>query len=146
MFWFKLMTRSHSISRGQDRPRNLARMLALLAMLMQILVSTAHIAGAAPSQADAERLDPRFAFLEICTGHGIEVLSPASNSSTAGSSACAVCTSACVFGFDQPVPAGGAVPAAFTELDLEVPSAFALHAWVRALSDGPIRAPPARTV
>ncbi len=136
------MTRKHSNSNGPQRPRSFARMLALLAMLMQIVVSTAHTAGSAPSLADSERLDPRFAFLEICTGHGIEILSPAGSASTAGSAVCPVCTSACVSGFDQPALVTGIVQVAFAEFNFEAPPVFTLHAWVRALSDGPIRAPP----
>ena len=124
-------------------PGVIARALAVLAIAMQVLVATAHLAGDAVRSFGATETYPSFVFLEICTGHGIEIINPASSApATGGTAACAVCTSACVFGFDQPLPAGEAVLVAFAEFDLVAPPVLALPADIRRLTDGPIRAPP----
>jgi len=130
-------------AQGLHLPGIIARALAVLAIAMQVLVATAHLAGDAVRSFGGAETYANFAFLEICTGHGIEIINPASSApSTGGTAACPVCTSACAFGFDQPLPAGEAVPVAFAVVDLVAPPVLALPADLRRLTDGPIRAPP----
>lgn len=126
---------------------SIARAVAVLAILMQVLVATAHLAGEAVRSFSAAEEYPSFVFLEICTGQGIEILNPGSNAPSAGGiTACPVCSSSCAYGFDQPLPAGEAVLVAIAVFDLQAPPALALPAEVRRLTDGPIRAPPSRLV
>lgn len=123
-------------------PDGIARLVAVVAMLMQVLVATAHMGGEVARAAEGEPflgLD----FLEICTGHGIEIIGPSSSGQgTSGTAACAVCTSACVFGFDQPATGADVADVSFDLIDLETPKFVSLTERIRFLTDGPIRAPP----
>lgn len=131
--------------RSPIRPRlpgGIARLAAVVAMLVQVLIATAHMGGEVARAAEGEPF-LGLGFLEICTGHGVEIIGPGSSGqTTSGTAACAVCTSACVFGFDQPAVAGDVAEVTFGLIDVEAPAFLSLTERLRFLTDGPIRAPP----
>jgi len=121
----------------------MARLLAVLAMVMQVLVATAHLGAEAARASGVSEPDVRLGFLEICTGQGIIIIGPSGSTQSGGSTAsCAVCASACAYGFDQPVEAAEVSDAAFVEAEIVVLCFAVMAEPVRFLSDGPIRAPP----
>lgn len=128
----------------------LARWVAVLAMLIQVVFFAEHLGATAVHAIGKVPVGERMGFLELCTGEGIVWLDPLTGQTSApggapanhGSSDCAVCSSASVCSFDAPASAASPV----LELAL-VPAPFVV---VPAATDfvspiarpGQIRAPP----
>ena len=129
-----------------------ARVVALAAMLLQVLFYADHIGATAVAEIGRAPPGARLGLLQICTGEGIVwrtpdgKVAPASGSAPVqhshSSSDCAVCSSASVCGFDAPM-ATALVPFA---ADLVVAPVLSLQEAappvLRRHSAHAIRAPP----
>ena len=134
-----------------------AQALALVAMLLQVLLTADHLGATLAAQAGRAAPGARLGLLEICTGEGIVLMTPdgrrlPANGPSHGPNApghsspaeqCSVCVSASACSFDA--PESGASPAIATGPALPV-EGMAERPAIRVAarrSATPIRAPPA---
>ena len=129
------------------RPNKSVRAVAIVAMLLQVAFAAAHISAGAIRSGGTAAPGTKLGFLEICTGGGILRIAPAGKTQGGDrTAACAVCASSCVSGFDQPAAIVAILPIATIEGAVVQRLAGTHTAGNRALSDGPIRAPPLFTL
>jgi len=118
-----------------------ARVLALLAMLVQFAFYADHIGAVAVKGLGKGSPEARFGFMEICTGNGIEVIA-LGDGPVDPSHDCPICENASVMAFGEP-PAMAQPAFALVTLDLAwtVPPGTEV-AELRFPGNRPIRAPP----
>ncbi|MEZ5684657.1 MAG: DUF2946 family protein [Paracoccaceae bacterium] len=126
------------------------RLLALLAMLLQVALFTDHIGASAVAGVQGPQLAgaQHSGLLQICTGEGVVLLGPdGSRAPTQGNGghgggSCPVCSSSSMCSFDAPA----AVAAPVFQAELVAPPFLPIrHDQVQALHQrvlAPIRAPP----
>lgn len=132
-------------------PGLLARVLAMVAMLLQVAFYAEHLGATAAYELGGAPIGAKLGFLEICTGEGVKLLDPAtgqvvgqSGSTPAphSNSDCAVCSSASVCSFDAPGAAQAPIlQAALVPTPLP-PLPHRLAPIPRRDRSTPIRAPP----
>lgn len=120
----------------------IARALALVAMVVQVLFLADHLGAVAAKALGTADADARLGFMEICTGNGIEVVSLGDAGNDSGHD-CPICENASVMAFGEPaaMPAPAFPVVAFVAvwgLPAEAHAADARFPGVR-----PIRGPPA---
>lgn len=126
-----------------------ARMIAVVAMLLQVLLFTDHLGASAVAGVDQAGRVQQAGLLQICTGEGVELVTPEgqrvpapNGSGQHGSNTCPVCSSASMCSFDAPA----ALAAPIFQAELIAPPFLPIRqAQVQALHQralAPIRAPP----
>lgn len=130
-------------------PGWLARAVAILAMLLQVVLAAEHLGAAAVHDLQGGE---RLGFLQLCTGAGEALLDPVSGQIVAGEAAqgpasqghggCAICSSASICAFAMPEIGAVALPhpTLLTQTEPAPPARFAFIAPLTR--SGLIRAPP----
>jgi hypothetical protein len=122
-------------------PGLLARMLAVMAMLVQVVFSAEHNGAVAAKSLGGFAPEARFGFIEICTGNGVARILPDGSGPVQGSD-CPICSNASVFGFSQPETLDApALPLLVLSADLQ-PCTPASLTSAPFPGTKPIRAPP----
>lgn len=131
----------------QALPAALARALALVAMLLQVVFLAEHLGASAAHDPGRAGAAERLGFLQICTGEGVALFDPASGRVVPGPGGadhggCAICASASICSFATPGAAVTAAPQPLLLAAVEPVAVLPLGVIAPLSRSGLIRAPP----